>query len=151
MLGIAYPFEPRFISIPEQCLQEPMITPLLSHFEILRFFLNCITCIYVLISTIIICSDIDWKTSNEPRMETKGTQFELTCYLTSASRLKWVSLVTRPFHGYTFFCLVLWPWCLAYLLKTLTLTKSLKWKILWLWHFTSIFLGTKPFRGDQTL
>jgi hypothetical protein len=29
---VAYPFEPRLISIPEQCLQEPIITPLLFHF-----------------------------------------------------------------------------------------------------------------------
>jgi hypothetical protein len=27
-----YQFEPHFISIPEQRLQEPIITPLLSHF-----------------------------------------------------------------------------------------------------------------------
>jgi hypothetical protein len=40
------------------------------------FVLNCKTCTCF---NIIICNNIDWKTSNEPRIETKGTQFELTC------------------------------------------------------------------------
>jgi hypothetical protein len=45
-------------------------------------FFYTIKHVHVLISTIIICIDIDWKTSNEPRIEMKTTQFELTYHLT---------------------------------------------------------------------
>jgi hypothetical protein len=38
-----------------------------------------------------------------------------------------------------------WPWCLIYLLKTLTLAISFEWFALGLWHYTWISLVTRPF------
>jgi hypothetical protein len=42
----------------------------------------------------------------------------------------WVFIVTRPFHGYKKnLTLWPWPWCLNYLLKTLTMAMSFEWYI----------------------
>jgi hypothetical protein len=40
-----------------------------------------------------------------------------------------------------------WPWCLTYLIKTLTLAISFEWYVLRLWYFTCVFLVTWPFCG----
>jgi hypothetical protein len=43
--------------------------------------------------------------------------------------------------------LILWPWCLTYFLKTLTLAISFDWYVLRPWYFTWIFLVTRLFHG----
>jgi hypothetical protein len=48
--------------------------------------------------------------------------------------------MARPFHGYQ----NLWPWCLTYLLKTLTLAITFRWYVLWCWYFTWVLLSWVP-------
>jgi hypothetical protein len=42
-----------------------------------------------------------------------------------------------------------WPWCLTYLLKTLTLAITFKWYVVECWYFTWVFLVTRSFHGYQ--
>jgi hypothetical protein len=44
-----------------------------------------------------------------------------------------------------------WPWCLTYLLKTLTLAITFKWYILGWWYFTWVFLVTRSFHRYQNI
>ena len=44
-----------------------------------------------------------------------------------------------------------WPWCLTYLLKTLTLAITFKWHVLGCWYFTWVFLVIRPFHGYQQI
>jgi hypothetical protein len=48
-------------------------------------------------------------------------------------------------------CLTMWPWpwCLTYLLKTLTLAITFKWYVLGRRYFTWVFLVTRSFNGYQ--
>jgi hypothetical protein len=45
--------------------------------------------------------------------------------------------------------LTMWPWCLTYLQKTLTLAITFKWYVLGCWYFTWVFLVTRYFHGCQ--
>jgi hypothetical protein len=42
-----------------------------------------------------------------------------------------------------------WPWCLTYILKTLTLPISFKWYVLEFWYLIWISVVTNPFSGCQ--
>jgi hypothetical protein len=44
-----------------------------------------------------------------------------------------------------------WPWCLTYILKTLTMHIYFEWYmyVLGLWYFTWMFVVTSPFSEDQ--
>jgi hypothetical protein len=45
-----------------------------------------------------------------------------------------------------------WPWscwCLSYLLKIWTLAISFDWEVQGLWHYTRVFLLTRPFHGTK--
>jgi hypothetical protein len=46
--------------------------------------------------------------------------------------------------------LIMWPlpWCLTYLLKTLTLAVTFKWYVLGCWYFTWVFHVTRSFLLD---
>jgi hypothetical protein len=45
--------------------------------------------------------------------------------------------------------LILWPWCLNHVLKTLTLAITFNWYVLRCLYFTSVFLVTRSFNGYQ--
>jgi hypothetical protein len=43
-----------------------------------------------------------------------------------------------------------WPWCLMYILKTLTIHISFDWYVLELWYFTWVFVVTRWFQWVRT-
>jgi hypothetical protein len=44
-----------------------------------------------------------------------------------------------------------WPWCLTYFWKTLTFAITFEGYVLRLWHFTWVFLVTRPFMNTNTV